>query len=718
MKQISWFELYQCEDPTVAANLLTKKLTDILDTVAPIRTIQVRSTYAAWLSDETKALLKHRDAAQAKAASTRNSDDWRAYKSLRNNATAKMRGEKKTWERHKLNNKEHSSSSLWQNVKSWLNWGNSGPPSKLFHNGNMITKPARLATTMNEFFISKVKTLRENIPAAVSDPLKKLREVLRERKCVFSMRPVPPSEVSKIISCLKNSKSTGMDYIDTWVVKLVATDILPAITHVVNLSITEADFPLPWKIAKIVPLLKKGDQLLAKNYRPVALLPIFSKILERAVFLQLVEFLESNQLINSNHHGCRQGHNTATALLQMYDQWLEEVEEGKMVGVMLIDLSAAFDMVDHPILLKNLELYGMDSQSVAWMSSYLSHRSQAVLVDGALSPPLNVTCGVPQGSILGPLLYILYTNEIPDLVHDHLVTFKHPAPHCPSCGSTVCYVDDSTYSHGEEDPATLSQKLTDQYEKIEDYMASNRLVINADKTHLVVMGTKKTAAKRNEVFVEAGGYIISPSETEKLLGGVISQDMKWKAHLLGSEQSLVKQLTSRINGLVKVSFSASSETKLMVANGIFMSQLCYLIQLWGSCEKYLVKSLQVLQNKAARLVTGKSWFTPTRRLLKDCKWLSVNQLIFFHTVLQTHKILIDGTPTFFSQRLSTQHPYKTRQAAGGSIWRGEEFTGRSSFSHMGSQAYNSIPPHIRNSGSLSTFKYKLRQWVSTNIPID
>ena len=203
-----------------------------------------------------------------------------------------------------------------------------------------------------------------------------------------------------------------------------------------------------------------------------------------------------------------------------------------------------------------------------------------------------------------------------------------------------------------------------------------------------------------------------------LVCGVIIQDMKWKTHIQGSEQSLVKQLTSRINGLVKVSLNASRETRLMVANGIFMSKLCYLIQLWGNCEKYLIKTLQVLQNKAARLVTGKSWFTSTRRLLKDCNWMSVQQLVFFHTVLQTHKILLSGTPTYFSQRISTQHPYKTRQAAGGSIWRGDEVTCKGNFSQRGSQAYNSIPPHIRNSGSLPTFKYKLRQWVTLNIPID
>ena len=663
-------------------------------------------------------MLKLRDAAQTTAARTKNQDDWREYKNLRNSATARMRAEKKFWEKQKLDKAQHSSSTLWQNVKSWLNWGNSGPPSKLFNNGIIVNKPARVATIMNEFFINKVIQLRGRIHVADSDPVEKLREVLQDRHCTFSLKPVSPEEVSEIVAGLKNTKSTGMDFIDTWVVKLIQSEILPAITHIGNISISHAEFPLPWKVSKVVPLLKKGDPLLARNYRPVALLPIFSKILERAVFLQVVKYLESNSLVNPNHHGCRQGHNTATALLQMYDQWLGEVENNLMVGVMLIDLSAAFDMVDHSILLKKLELYGMDRQAINWMNSYLSNRSQVVMVDGCLSPPLNITCGVPQGSILGPLLYILFTNDIPDLVHDHPVNFLSPTPYCADCGSTVCYVDDSTYSHGEADPAALSLKLTEQYDRISDYMAANKLVINGDKTHLVVMGTKKTAARRQEVFVQADGHRIQPSKSEKLLGGIISEDMKWKEHLLNSDQSLVTQLTSRINGLVKVAYRAPMTTRLMVANGIFMSKLCYLIQVWGGCEKYLIKSLQILQNRAARSVTGKSWWTPVRRLLQDCKWLSVRQLIFYQTALQTHKILINGTPLYFKQRMNTNHPYRTRQAAGGSIWRGEEELTGTGFTSRGAQVYNKLPVYIRNCKTLPTFKHKLKQWVSSNISID
>ena len=385
---------------------------------------------------------------------------------------------------------------------------------------------------------------------------------------------------------------------------------------------------------------------------------------------------------------------------------------------MMVDLSAAFDMVDNSILLRKLELYGMDSHSIRWVSSYLSSRSQVVVVDGCYSPPLSIASGVPQGSILGPLLYILFTNDIPHLVHHHQVDYLVPSPHCSECGSTVSYVDDSTYCTGESDPSVLSNTLSEQYTRISDYMAANKLVINGDKTHLVVMGSRKSAARRQEVSINADGHIITPSRTENLLGAVICEDMKWKEHLLSSDRSLVLQLTSRVNGLSKVASRAPMATRLMIANGIFMSKLVYLIQLWGNSEKYLLKAIQIIQNRAARVITGKSWWTPIRRLLQECNWLSINQLVFYHTCLQTHKILMNGQPFYFKQNMNRDHPYRTRQATGGSIWRGEEDRSVRGFSTRGAQAYNSLPPSIRSSRTIGTFKYKLRRWVATNIPID
>ena len=254
-------------------------------------------------------------------------------------------------------------------------------------------------------------------------------------------------------------------------------------------------------------------------------------------------------------------------------------------------------------------------------------------------------------------------------------------------------------------------------------MAANKLVINAEKTHVIVMGTKANAVRRQEVTLQAGVHTITPSRTEKLLGGYISENLKWKEHLVGSEQSLVRQLSSRLNGLVKVSQHASFTTRLMVANGIFLSKLCYLVQLWGGTEAYLLAHLQVLQNKAARAVTGKSWFTPTRQLLRECKWLNVKQLVFYQSVLQVHKVLLTGKPFSVRKKFITDHPFLTRQATGGGLRFGQNYVASSelrhkSFHFRGTQGYNRIPADIRKIKNIQTFNNKLKQWVGTNIPWD
>ena len=207
------------------------------------------------------------------------------------------------------------------------------------------------------------------------------------------------------------------------------------------------------------------------------------------------------------------------------------------------------------------------------------------------------------------------------------------------------------------------------------------------------------------------------------MGANISEDLKWKEHLFESDQSLVKQLTSRINGLTKVSQRASLSTRLMVANGIFLSKLCYLIQVWGGTENYLLDRLQVLQNRAARAVTGMSWFTPTGRLLKACKWLSIRQLVFYQTVLTVHKIALEKKPEYLAKKFGSDHPYRTRQSTSGGVRFGEEFNAKSSLSRnsfcfRGTVNYNRIPANIRQSRTIETFKYKLKKWISTNIPID
>ena len=524
--------------------------------------------------------------------------------------TAKIRTDKREWEAEKLDHSKNNPTDMWKRVKEWLGWGGGGPPTQLFSEGRMVTSPAGLGTAMNKFFIDKIKRLRSSIPAVSTDPLSRVREAMSTKLCSFKINLVTEEKVLKLIKNLKNSTATGVDNIDTKTVKFVADLIVAPLTHIINLSISTGSFPRVWKYAKVVPLLKSqsSDPTLPKNYRPVALLPILSKVLEKAVFAQMVTYLESNQLVNPNLHGSRAEHNTSTALIQMYDKWVEDVDDGKLVGVLLCDQSAAFDLCDHVLLIEKLRLMGLDESALSWVRSYLSGRQQSCYVDGHLSAPLSLPqCGVPQGSIGGPLLWLCFICDQPNVVHDHAVDAQEAHHGCDQqaeCGQLVGYVDDGAFSYSHRDPAVLSEVLTRKYSMLEDWMNGNKLVVNQDKTHVLVMGTKKMAANRNKVSIRSGQYNIKPSVTEKLLGGHIHQSLLWNHHISDHRNSLISQLSSRINGLKKIASTATFNTKLMVANGVIMSKLVYLITVWGGAQKYLVNRLQVQQLTAARVVCG------------------------------------------------------------------------------------------------------------------
>ena len=286
-------------------------------------------------------------------------------------------------------------------------------------------------------------------------------------------------------------------------------------------------------------------------------------------------------------------------------------------------------------------------------------------------------------------------------------------PQQHNCGELVGYVDDGAYGYAHHDPVTLSMVLNSKYKKLEDWMNGNKLVINPDKTHLMVMGTKGMTAKRRQVTLTAGSYTIKPTKTEKLLGGVVNEDLKWNQHISDHESSLMRQLTSRLNGLRRTSHNATFNTKLMVANGILMSKMVYLITLWGGAQQYLLKALLVQQLTAARIVCGfYSFGWSKRKLLNKVGWLSVRQLIFFHTVLQAQKTIASGVPRPLHARLTTAYPYETRSATQGMIRFCENVGGPSMcFKYRAMQWFNSVPVEVRT-GSLETIKKNLSSGFS------
>ena len=550
---------------------------------------------------------------------------------------------------------------------------------------------------------------------------------MKNKQCKFTLNAVHPDEILKIITNLKASQSCGIDNIDSTTIKLVKHEITPAITHVVNLSIQQQIFPHQWKKAKVIPLHKKDETIYPKNYRPVSLLPIFSKILERAIFAQVVKYFEANSLLHPNHHGFRQKHSTCTALVQMIDTWVEAFDAEEISAVLMLDMSAAFDLVNHELLVKKLEAYGFDKKSQEWFSSYLSLRSQQVYIDGASSDFLDVPVGVPQGSILGPLLYVIFTNDLPESINNHFAqngNFFNSK--CKQCGTICCYADDSTYTISGKDPQQLTMAINEKYKSVSNFMNQNKLVLNSDKTHLLVMASSQKHRKHGDfgITLNTGAEIVEPISHEKLLGANISNNFLWNLHIRDDDKSMFRSLTSKINALFKISQFASFKTRKLVASGLILSTLAYIVQAYGGCSGYLLAMLQVLQNKAARCVTRLPWHTPTTLLLAQCGWLSVKQLVMYHSLVLMFKTKMDKKPEYIYEHIGDNPGRHTRQEqdrVGSNLLRDvrnlKTGTANKSFIPRTVQDWNNLPVNLREASNLVLFKKELRAWISSSIPI-
>ena len=430
-----------------------------------------------------------------------------------------------------------------------------------------------------------------------------------------------------------------------------------------------------------------------QNYRPVALLSPLSKVLEKIVYEQLYNHFSENCLFQQSLHGYRKHRSTQTALLQLYDRWVRAAMDGKLSGSVLLDLSAAFDLVDSELLIKKLEVYKIDSQILNWIHSYLTDRQQAVWVDHVFSDFLPCRLGVPQGSILGPLLFLIFFNDLPLYLNCEV----------------VAYADDSTLSVSGSSTEEISQKLTENCELVSSWMVSNRLKLNATKTHVMTLGTgKRLQGLAAGISVEMNGIKLqeNPSNVEFLLGCKISSNLKWNQQVI----YVIGKLKSRIAALENLKNIMDMETRKRLTEGLFISILSYCLPLYGGCDKGSLNSLQVMQNKAARVVTLAPQGTSRKDMFSQLKWFSVKQLLFYHTALATFRIRKSGEPEDIYGIMS----YDNNR--GNIIVPNTHLSlAKVSYCFRGASEWNQIPQCIRSSENISRFKVNLRKWIFDNV---
>ena len=423
LSRLNWGEVFASTDVDIATGILTRNLCGVLNIHAPWIQYQQRKFYCPWISKETKELIKQRDmwkqrmknlaiVNQNGVASVEQLEAWAQYKLLRNRINNRKKSEEINYKASKMSENLDSASKTWKTAKMFMNWKSTGTPSQIEEDGKLVKKASEIAKIMNHFFIDKVQAIRHAMGQTVEN-LTTCSNIMKNRQLKLTFQHITVEKVRKLLKKLKNSKSTSIDELDNFAVKTAADIIAGPLHHIIVLSIYQKKFPSSWKYSKVIPLHKKSSQLVKKNYRPVAILSPLSKILEKVAYSQIFDYFTRNKIFHPNLHGYRGNRSTQTALLQMYDRWVGAAASGKVSGVVLLDLSAAFDLVEPNILLKKLKIYGLDEDFLSWIESYLTNRKQAVWIDHLLSEFLESNIGVPQGSNLGPLFFLIFYNDLP-----------------------------------------------------------------------------------------------------------------------------------------------------------------------------------------------------------------------------------------------------------------------------------------------------------------
>ena len=343
----------------------------------------------------------------------------------------------------------------------------------------------------------------------------------------FSLTPVSERFVYEQMLHLKPNKAIGLDKISSRLLKDGAEVIAPILTKIINCSFNQKTFPQYWKSAKVMALFKSSDSDDCNNYRPISILPTISKIVERAAHMQLYNYLDDNSLLYMRQFGFRRKRSTSSALLQFTDDILGNMEHGQVTGVVFLDLKKAFDTVNHRVLILKLRALGVDDFSFTWFKSYLSNRTQRTVMGNAISSPRSVNKGIPQGSVLGPLFFLVYINDLAEGLKS---------------SKAALFADNTAIYCSASSAADLQLYLDEDLKIVKNWMETHKLTLNVSKTKLMVIGGRQRLSRLDNIELSINESIIDHVDKFKYLGIIINETLDWSEHIDHIQSKVAKRL--------------------------------------------------------------------------------------------------------------------------------------------------------------------------------
>ena len=548
---------------------------------------------------------------------------------------------------------------------------------------NLVTK---LPIPSGKYGINAVKAYYEN---AFSSQIRK-----------FNISQIDEESIFKILQSLSPEKAAGIDNVPSQFLKDGAHILAKPICQVCNLSIRLSLFPRKCKIAKVKPLFKKGSKTDPKNYRPVSLLPLISKIVERVVFDQSQEFLQEHKILCRYQSGFRKNYSTNSCLSYLCDKVKKGFDSNLFTGMILIDLQKAFDTINHEILLKKMDYIGFSKKSISWFESYLSLREFKVSINKSISNVEKITCGVPQGSILGPMLFLLYINDISQAVDCEI----------------LLYADDTCLVFQHKNVKEIEKQLNKDFSNLCEWFVDNRLSVHfgEDKTKCILFGSKYKVKNAEPLIIKYKDIIIKQNKKVTYLGCILDNTLSGESMALNA----LNKINSRLKFLYRQEKFLDKSLRRLLCNAMIQPFFDYACSSWYSnLNKSIKDRLQSAQNKCIKFCLKIGYRTSVKAQdFETIDWLNVHDRFLQVVASSVYKFFHNNGPDYMDEIYypADQEGMRTRFSYQKLVIpRKKTKMGMESLSYIAPSFWNTLPTSLKLSVSVNSFKHKIKDYFFT-----
>ena len=579
----SWDQFYNSRSPASCWDIIVSRVRSYLNVKCPQKLFKVKEVREPWVNDEILEEIKDKDRLLRIAKRTRDADDWVRARLERNRVGRLIEQAKADFLKEQQEELADDPKKFWRLVKAIV----PGKKSKsanisltgIDDNGDEINIDEPLvADFVNKFYCSIGPKLAEEhkIP---------WRFYGDESVNIYPHFVTDYDQILSLCKEIKTTKSSGIDDVPSRVFKDAFRVLVPQLVYLFNLSFSTSTFPDEWKQATVIPLFKGGDKTEVSNYRPISLLPLPGKLLEKVVHSKLSVFLEGNKLISANQSGFRKGFSTMSSVADLTDRLFSNSNKGLTSLAAFVDLRKAFDTVDHGILKNKLRCYGIADKNLDWCSSYLESRGQRVLANGVFSSAEEIVCGVPQGSVLGPLFFILYVNDVQNAVTN---------------SNLQLYADDTVIYTSGVSAEVAACKLQPSLNQFYEWCQANKLSLNVTKTKLMVFGTRHKVKKAKDITIKVGDAPLQIVPSYKYLGITLDSTLSFNHYV----KTVANIVAYKANLLAKIRKFLTDSVSLKIYKSMILPYFDYGDVIYNTSNIEGLDKLQRLQNRCLKICKG------------------------------------------------------------------------------------------------------------------